>query len=305
METLHDTANQNTAVRFSQASTLYDPAHAALWMRTRPTPRPCYNPDLLEDILSIRTRMQAHGNILPEGQHKESLRPAEYFIMASDLQGVFMLGGDLALFADAIEREAREELMHYGRICIDVVHALHHSFFQPLTTVALVQGECLGGGFEAALAHDIIVAEEQARFGFPEIRFNLFPGMGATSFLERRIGRVATMRLLEDEAILSAKQMQALGIVDIVVPNGAGVAEVERLICRRKSSRNGLEAMARARRRIQPVEYQELLDIVEIWVEAALRLTPRDLRTMRRFAQRQNHAFPTQQSDLAPLRQAG
>ena len=52
-----------------------------------------------------------------------------------------------------------------------------------------MQGECLGGGFEAALSSDVIVAEKSARFGFPEILFNLFPGMGAYSFLERKIGQ--------------------------------------------------------------------------------------------------------------------
>ena len=202
-----------------------------------------------------------------------------------------MLGGDLELFATLIEHQEREELLHYGRICVDIVYRIYHNFFRPVTTVALVQGECLGGGFEAAIAHDVIIAEQQSRFGFPEIRFNLFPGMGATTLLERRIGRVAATRIIESGEIYSAEEMQKMGIVDIVVPEGAGESEVENMIFRRRNARNGLEALARVRRHVHPVDHRELQEIVEIWTDAALRLTPRDLKMMRRLAQRQNQAF--------------
>ena len=91
----------------------------------------------------------------------------------------------------------------------------------PITTISLVQGECLGGGFEAALSSDIVVAERQARFGFPEILFNLFPGMGAYSFLDRRVGRRVTEELLSTGKIYSADDMLALGVVDCCGGHGA------------------------------------------------------------------------------------
>ena len=58
----------------------------------------------------------------------------------------------------------------------------------PLITIALVQGEALGGGFESILSFDVVIAERDARFGLPEAMFGLFPGMGAHSFLSRRLG---------------------------------------------------------------------------------------------------------------------
>src|SRR3972149_4441233 len=58
-----------------------------------------------------------------------------------------------------------------------------------LTTISLVQGDALGGGFETALSSDVIIAEQSAAMGLPEVLFNLFPGMGAYSLLTRRIGR--------------------------------------------------------------------------------------------------------------------
>ena len=198
----------------SQLCATYDPIPRSLCLRWNPTPRPCYNPKLLEDFLTCCHQLQERGNVLPE---TFGACPVEYVILASARPGVFMLGGDLELFAQAIERQDRETLRRYGRICVDIVHSLFNNFAQPLTTIALVEGACLGGGFEAALTCDLIIAERQARFGFPEIRFNLFPGMGAVSLLERRIGRISAMRLLEGGALYSADEMYDMGVVDVVV----------------------------------------------------------------------------------------
>ena len=105
------------------------------------------------------------------------------------MPGVFNLGGDLDLFKQLIEARDRAGLLRYGRACIDVLYRNYIGHDLPVTTISLVQGECLGGGFEAALSSDVIIAEKSARFGFPEILFNLFPGMGAYSFLDRQIGQ--------------------------------------------------------------------------------------------------------------------
>jgi DSF synthase len=146
----------------------------------------------------------------------------------------------------------------------------------------------LGGGFEAALSGDMIVAEKSARFGFPEILFNLFPGMGAYSFLDRRIGQRGTEELITSGRIYSAQEMHEKGIVDILVADGQGEAEIAGLIERRQRSHNGLVALAHTRRRVHRIQYTELVDVVEIWVDSALRLNPRDLKLMNRLVNRQN-----------------
>ena len=129
--------------------------------------------------------------------------------------GVFNLGGDLDLFLRLIEARNRAglvELRH--RLHPRSVPQLHAAHELPITTISLVQGDCLGGGFEAALSSDIVVAERHARFGFPEILFNLFPGMGAYSFLDRRVGRRVTEELLSTGKIYSADDMLAMGVID-------------------------------------------------------------------------------------------
>jgi DSF synthase len=209
-------------------------------------------------------------------------------VLASAVPGVFNLGGDLDLFKQLIERRDRQGLLRYGRACIDVLYRNYIAHELPVTTISLVQGACLGGGFEAALSSDVVIAEKNARFGFPEILFNMFPGMGAYSFLERRIGQRGAEELIASGKIYSAEEMAAQGVIDLVADNGNGEAEVAALIQRRSRSRNGLTGLAAARRRVHRIEFPELLDIVQIWVDSAMRLNPRDLKLMQRLVSRQN-----------------
>jgi hypothetical protein len=143
-----------------------------------------------------------------------------------------------------------------------------------VTTVALVQGECLGGGFEGALSHDVIIAERSARFGFPEIHFNLFPGMGAYSLLSAASGGGRPTNCSAPGRSPAPTTCGALGLVDVVVEDGRGEAAVADYIDRRTRSRNGLAALAVARRRVQRIDLAELDDIAEVWVDGALQLTP-------------------------------
>ena len=263
----------------------FDKDTHALWSRWAPEPRPCFNPALLADIRAYYDFLAATGGHIDcYGEE----HPIEYMVLASATQGVFNLGGDLDLFKQLIDTRDRQGLLRYGRACIDVLYRNYIGHNLPLTTISLVQGECLGGGFEAALSSDVLIAEKSARFGFPEIIFNMFPGMGAYSFLERRIGQRGAEELITSGKIYSAEEMAAQGVVDLVAENGNGEAEVAALIRRRSRSRIGFAALAQVRRRVQRVEFSELLDVVQIWVDSALRLNSRDLKLMQRLVSRQN-----------------
>jgi DSF synthase len=275
-----------------QLSASFDRETRAMWSRWTPEPRPCFNPALLADIRTYYDFL-AHGTGRIDCYGNE--HPIEYVVLASGIPGVFNLGGDLDLFRQLIDVHDRDGLLRYGRACIDVLYRNYVGHDLPVTTISLVQGECLGGGFEAALSSDVIVAEQSARFGFPEILFNLFPGMGAYSFLERRIGQRPAEQMLTTGRIYSADEMLALGVIDEVAPDGEGEAAVAALIRRRQRSRNGLAALAAVRRRVHRLNFSELLDVVQIWVDAALRLNPRDLKLMQRLVSRQNGLNEPQQ----------
>jgi DSF synthase len=223
--------------------------------------------------------------------------PLEYAVLASKVPGVFNLGGDLSLFSRLIDAHDREGLLQYGRACVKVLFRNYQGHGLPLTTISLVQGECLGGGFEAALSSDVIVAERQSRFGFPEIHFNLFPGMGAYSFLERKVGKRVTEELIAGGRLYDADDMLAMGVIDMVVDQGRGEAEVANLIRSRGRNRKAIAGIAAARRCVHKLDYEELLGVVEVWVDTALSLSSRDLKLMQRLVSRQNDLRPTVRQD--------
>ena len=272
-----------------QLSALYDREQHSMWLRWNPRPRPNFNPELLQDLDSY-CQFMAHsgGAIACQGERT----PLDYAVLASKVPGVFNLGGDLSLFTRLIGAHDRDGLLGYGRACVDVLYRNYIGHGLPITTISLVQGECLGGGFEAALSSDVIVAERQSRFGFPEILFNLFPGMGAYSFLERKVGKRAAEELISTGRVYGADDMLALGVVDLVVDQGRGESEVGNFIKSRSRSRVGMAGLAAARRRVHKLDYEELLDVVEVWVGTALSLSGRDLKLMQRLVSRQNYLRP-------------
>ena len=285
----------NTGLEFSfspQLRASFDKQSRAMWSRWAPEPRACFNPALLATIRSYYDFLASSGGQIDCMGEEHAI---EYVVLASDIPGVFNLGGDLDLFRQLIDARDRAGLLRYGRACIDVLFRNYVSHDLPVTTISLVQGECLGGGFEAALSSDVIIAEKCSRFGFPEILFNMFPGMGAYSFLERRIGQRQAEEVLTSGKIYNADEMLAMGVIDAAVEDGQGEAEVASLIKRRSRSRNGLAALAAARRRVHKIEFDELLDIVQIWVDSAFRLNPRDMKLMQRLVTRQNGLGESQQ----------
>ena len=92
----------------------------------------------------------------------------------------------------------------------------------PLTTVAAIHGVCFGGGFELALTADILIAEKNARFAFPELRLGLIPGFGGIPRLERDVGNAVVRDLLLTGRSLRAKRAYEVGLVSQLV--GAGKA---------------------------------------------------------------------------------
>jgi len=216
------------------------------------------------------------------------MREVNYYVTSSRTPRVFNLGGDLALFVLLIKSRDRDALAHYAKLCIDIIYPRSQSFFSPtLTKIALVQGDALGGGFECALASDLIVAEESAQLGFPEILFNLFPGMGAYSLLSRRIGMRAAEDLILSGRILTAAKLHEMGVVDVLCKDGEGASAVREWISRNAKRRNGLQAAFCGRRRVNPVTREELDAITNVWVDAAFRLGDRDLKMMSRIVRAQ------------------
>jgi DSF synthase len=261
--------------------TRFEPQYGALWCYLAPHPRHCFSFEVLEELRRFQERIEQSA----DGEGKGL--GVRYVILASVTPGVFNFGGDLGLFIRCLKENDPETLRRYAKECIDVLYAHAIGFNLPVTTISLVQGDALGGGFEAALASDILVSEKQAQFGFPEVLFNLFPGMGAYNLLQRRIGMQRTERMLLNGKLHRAEELHAEGVVDILAEDGRGENAVYEYIVRNENRRNAREAIHRVRRRLFPLRYEDLLDVADIWVDTAMQIGPREIRLMERLARSQ------------------
>jgi DSF synthase len=213
--------------------------------------------------------------------------PLRYLIWASSTPETYNLGGDLGLFVDLIRDRDVEGLHRYAKACVDVCYLNAINLDLPIVTVALVQGCALGGGFEAVLSNDIIVAERGVKLGLPEVLFNLFPGMGAYSFLSRQLSGAQARAMILSGRLYTAEELAEMGLVDHLVPAGEGEAALRAHLLRNDRRHGVLTALARVGRRCQPIDYEELLEVTDVWVETALCLTDADLRRMEHLARAQ------------------
>ncbi|MBB5788338.1 enoyl-CoA hydratase/isomerase family protein [Jiangella mangrovi] len=99
----------------------------------------------------------------------------------------------------------------------------------PVPTVAAVHGYALGGGLELALSCDLIVLEETAVVGLPEVSVGVIPGGGGTQLLTRRLGWSRAADLIFTARRLDAAEAYRLGLADRLVPAGAGAARAAAL----------------------------------------------------------------------------
>ncbi len=126
-------------------------------------------------------------------------------------------GGDKAFAAGADIGQLRDRKRD------DAFRSINTRLFQRLEeaafpTIAAVHGWCLGGGCELAMACDLRVASESARFGQPEVGLGIIPGAGATYRLPRLVGMGMARELIFSGRIIDAAEAKAIGLVNRVVP---------------------------------------------------------------------------------------
>jgi DSF synthase len=255
---------------------LFDGDNKALWTFMSPLGRPSFTPSMLGDFESWQDLICSHF-----GPNHIDL---DFLVLGSRAPGVFCFGGDLELFEQLIRSNDREGLASYGYRCVDILHRNIMALGLPLLTIGLVQGQALGGGFEALLSFDYIIAERNSTFGLPEVMFGLFPGMGAHAILARKLGTAMADRMILNNRTYSADEMYELGIVSQVVESGEGEAAVREFIAKSSRRHSGLVGARQAMRCAAPLELAELRAIVDLWADAALKLRESDLRLMHRLA---------------------
>lgn len=266
---------------YQQLTTFYDEKFKAGWFLMKAQPRPCFTPTLLNELSSYLGEVKKEMMQTNEEKY-------DYLIVGSDVEGIFNLGGDLDLFSHYIETRDRDGLLSYAKHCIDILYQNYRHFDMDLTTITLIQGDALGGGFEAALSSNVIIAEKGCKMGLPEVLFNLFPGMGAYSLLSRKIGPVKAEQMILSGQIYSSDQLHEMGVVDILAEPGQGELAVYEYIKNANRISNTHRSMQKVKDICNDLTYKELIDVTEVWADAALELTAKDLRMMNRLVKRQN-----------------
>lgn len=285
MNTVADFPALANTQNLRQIEVEYDAETLTLYWWMKPSPRPCFNREFLDEVERFESRLQQHQGWM---QHAGQECKVENAVFGSRIPGVFNLGGDLSMFIQAILRKDRKSLAHYGDLCVNNMLRRISGFDAGVVTYSLVQGKAFGGGFECALSSEMIIAERSATMSFPEVLFNMFPGMGALSLLARKIGMRKAEEIIMSGQVYTAKQMYDLGVVDELAEDGNGLAAANAIIKARQRKRNSYRAMSMAKREFQPVNHAEMKAIVEVWVDAALRLENRDLRMMGRLVRAQD-----------------
>ena len=294
---------------FKQLSIRYDVSHEVLWTCfNQKNIIPCFNHELISELTQHQKEIEKTGGILYAG---DKVHHIKYSVAASVTPNVFNLGGHLAMIRELAINRHRDALLNYATKGIDVLaNKLSRFNNSPIINISLVQGLALGGGLEAVLASDIVIAERKSLFGFPEILFNMFPGMGGYSLVARKAGvKIADEMILKGKQY-TAEQAHEMGLVDVLVEDGEGEKAVYNWIEKNRRFSNGYLAAQKANNHINPITSDELMDITRLWVDVALKLSDREFSIMDRFIYHQDKQYIKQPNgnqitnNVVPLRQS-
>jgi len=175
----------------------FEKAAVATLTVNRPAALNALNRVVLEDL----------GQVLGEVRRDPAVR---VLIVTGAGDRAFVAGADIAAMSEMTPGEGLE----FSRMGHRVMHGFEDL---PIPVIAAVNGFALGGGLELAMACDLIIAGEKARFGQPEINLALIPGFGGTQRLPHRIGQARAREFVLTGDMFDAKTALALGLVNQVV----------------------------------------------------------------------------------------
>ncbi|WP_431165194.1 crotonase/enoyl-CoA hydratase family protein [Tenacibaculum halocynthiae] len=249
----------------------YFPEHELVLWKIKTEGIPNFSLDILKEFQRFSKDLQI--------MFSDKSYPLKYIVSSSSHQEVYNLGGDLPFFFKSIKNRERKKLEEYAYLCIDAIYNIYTSFNLPVLNITLVEGNAYGGGFECVLAHDIILANTKAKFCLPENKFNLFPGMGAYSFLCRKLNIKTATEILYSGKVYTAKDMEEYALLDSIEEE-EGMKTIIKYINKNKSSFNFKYCHYKNIKKVFPLQKKELLDITDTWVDACLNMQPEDLRRM-------------------------
>ncbi len=207
---------------------------------------------------------------------------AHAFIIYSEMKPGFCAGADLRELYQRSQAMEQAEATKGVRDFLERIHrVLNIIDASPLTTIAAVHGVTFGGGFELALACDLIVADKMARFCFPELRLGLIPGFGGIPRLKRDLGNAVVRDLLLTGRSFNATKAQQIGLVSQVVGEGEALRAARATAAQLKKFDRATAAAAK--KFIKPIPQEELRREIDLFCELFTR--PAVEAGLRRFVE--------------------
>jgi len=203
--------------------------------------------------------------------------------------GIFNMGGDLTLFLRLVDKKDIQELQSYGRKCIDLIYKSLKAKDSNMTTVALINGDARGGGFESCLACDIIIAEKGYSIQLPEIKLGFFPGMGAFQLLSKKIGPQKTKEIILSGKSYSTEELFNLGVFDFLVEKGQSQHKLIKIVKQERSSQVTFNSVRKIYDSLTHVTYDELIVTVDYWVDSILDLKDINKKMIKRVISKQDN----------------
>src|SRR5574341_2224242 len=195
---------------------------------------------------------------------------AHALIIHSTMKAGFSAGADLRELHSLMEQHPTKEVVAGAREFLGRIHRVMNTIdAAPLTTIAAVHGVCFGGGFELALACDLIIADKMARFCFPELRLGLIPGFGGIPRLKRDLGNAVVRDLLLTGRSINATKAQAVGLVSQLAAEGNAL-NVAR-VAAAQVKKFDREVSAAAKKFLKPIPQDELRREIDLFCELLAR----------------------------------
>jgi DSF synthase len=256
----------------------YEEPIKTLWVTIAPEPKPVFTFDLVRSVSRLQTAITA---LWGPGRNLRS--PIRYFAYRASGQ-IFTMGGDLDFYLECIAKGDGPALQEYARLSIEGVIGNASSLSGSAITMATIEGKGIGGGIDAPLSCNLVIAEEQTCFSYPEVKFNHFP-ITAVAVLSRRIGARAAHHLLMTGDELSATQFEAAGALDAVVPSGDGENWLRKYATATLPMHGARLSLFEAFHQRQAESFRrELESVARTWSDYMLRLSPMEISRLQRIS---------------------
>ena len=211
----------------------------------------------LEMLVELERFVEAHETLKND---------AHALIIQSTVKTGFSAGADLRALYYGAKEIGFDKAVPLVRDFLNRIHRVMNTLDgSPLTTIAAVHGVTFGGGFELALACDLIIADKMARFCFPELRLGLIPGYGGIPRLKRDLGNAIVRDLILTGRSISAAKAYAVGLVSQLVAEGDALKVARFTAGQVKKFDRATSIQAKAF--LKPIPYAELRQEIEIFCE--------------------------------------